>query len=128
MTPSPLHVAVVDDDQSVRRSFSRLLRAAGMRAFPYGSAEAFLTDTGQPPFDCLVLDVRLGGMSGIELAHCLAATGGGAPVIFVTGYDDRETRARAARAGCSAYFRKTDCGASVLDAIRRVSGRCTGPG
>jgi hypothetical protein len=68
------YVAVVDDDQSVRRSFARLLRAAGIQPVTYGSAEAFLADLKRPKFDCVVLDVQLGGMSGIELGEVLAAT------------------------------------------------------
>jgi FixJ family two-component response regulator len=122
MTTIPLCVAVVDDDPSLCRSLSRLLRAAGMRAVTYASAEAFLADRSAPRFDCLVLDVRLGGMSGIDLALWLAAEGATEPIIFVTAYDDAETRARAERAGCSAYFHKTDSGADVLEAIRRVAG------
>lgn len=119
----PLCVAVVDDDHSLRRSLSRLLRAAGMRAVTYSSAEAFLADRQHPHFDCLVLDVRLGGMSGIDLALWLAAEGATEPIIFVTAYDDAETRSRGERAGCAAYFRKTDSGADVLGTIRRLAER-----
>lgn len=121
MTTPHLCIAVVDDDQSLCRSIGRLLRAAGMRAVTYASAEAFLADQAPPRFDCLVLDIQLGGMSGIDLALWLAAEKATAPIIFVTGYDDADTRARAQRAGCAAYFRKTDSGADVLDAIRRVA-------
>ena len=118
----PSHtVALIDDDQSLCRSLGRLLRAAGMASVSYGSAEAFLADRVPPHFDCLVLDIRLGGMSGIDLALWLAAEEATAPIIFVTAYDDAETRARAERAGCAAYFRKTDSGEEVLEAIRRVS-------
>lgn len=121
MIPAPVQVAVVDDDPSLCRSLGRLLRAAGMHPVTYGSAEAFLADTTQPHFDCLVLDVQLGGMSGLDLGHWLAAEGGAPPIIFVTAYDDADTRMRAERAGCAAYFRKSDAGASVLDAIRRLA-------
>jgi FixJ family two-component response regulator len=121
MTSTPFHVAVVDDDASLRLSLGRLLRAAGMRSVSYGSAEAFLADTAQPRFDCLVLDVQLGGMSGIELGLWLTAEGDPPPIIFVTAYDDAETRGRAERAGCAAYFRKTDDGSGVLEAIRRLA-------
>jgi len=76
------YVAVVDDDEGVCRSFARLVRAAGMQAITYDSAEAFLADTKRPQFGCLVLDIQLGGMSGIELAKRLAAVGGHAPIIF----------------------------------------------
>lgn len=117
-----LSIAVVDDDASLCRSLSRLLRAAGMRPVTYSSAEAFLADKEQPRFDCLVLDVRLGGMSGIDLGLWLSAEGAQAPIVYVTAYDDSETRANALRAGASAYFLKTDSGADLLDAIRRLAG------
>ena len=69
-----------------------------------------------------MFDVQLGGMSGIELARRLVATGGHAPFIFVTAHDDPETRAAAQAVGCAAYFRKNDSGADVLEAIRRAAG------
>ena len=116
-----LRVALVDDDASLCRSLSRLLRAAGMQPTSYSSAEAFLADKQKPPFDCIVLDVRMGGMSGLDLGRWLTAEGGSAPIIYVTAYDDAETRASALRAGGEAYFLKTDSGADVLDAIRRLA-------
>jgi FixJ family two-component response regulator len=116
-----LYVAVVDDDENSCRSLGRLLRAAGMQSITYSSAEAFLADTKHPQFDCLVLDVQLGGMSGIELGRRLVAEGRYAPFIYLTDHDDTDTRAGAEAAGCSAFFRKTDSGADVLHAIRRVA-------
>jgi FixJ family two-component response regulator len=118
--PVTLYVAVVDDDESFCRSLSRLIRAAGMQPIAYASAEAFLADSKHPHFDCLVLDVHLGGQSGIELGERLEAVGRAAPFIFLTAHDDVDTRARAEAAGCAAFFRKTDAGADVLDAIRRA--------
>ena len=94
-----LYVAVVDDDESFCRSLGRLLRAAGMQPITYASAEAFLADTKHPLFDCLVLDVHLGGMSGIELGQRLVAEGRDAPFIFITAHDDPDTRALAEAAG-----------------------------
>src|SRR6478609_9459424 len=105
---TPIYVGVVDDDEGLCRALGRLLRAAGMQPITYASAEAFLTDSKQPQFDCLVLDIRLSGMSGIELGQRLVAEGGHTPFIYVTAHDDPETRARAEAAGCAAYFRKTD--------------------
>ena len=116
-----IYVAVVDDDVSVCRSFGRLLRAAGMQPITYESAEAFLSDTKRPQFSCLLFDIQLGNMSGIELAQRLAAAGESTPVIFITGHDDPEARSAAEALGCAAYFRKTDSGKEVLDTIRRVA-------
>ena len=116
----PIYVAVIDDDERFCRSLARLLRAAGMQSITYASAEAFLADTKQPRFDCLVIDVQLGGMSGIDLGRRLVAEGRVVPVIYVTAYDDPETRAEAGAAGAAAFFRKAESGADLLDAIRRV--------
>jgi len=115
------YVAVVDDDESVCRSFARLLRAAGMQAITYDSAESFLADRKHPQFSCLVLDVQLGGISGIELAQRLAAVGRPTPIVFITAHDDPEARSAAEGLGCAAYFRKTDSGEEVLDAIRKAA-------
>ena len=87
-----VYVAVVDDDESFCRSLGRLLRAAGMQPVTYASAEAFLADAKHPVFDCLLLDVHLGGMSGIELGRRLAAEGRYAPFIYLTAHDDPEAR------------------------------------
>ncbi len=119
--PSASHtyIAVVDDDPSVCRSVARLLRAAGMQPVTYDSAEAFLADTEHPQFDTVVLDVQLGGMSGIELGRLLAKAQ--VPVIYVTANDNPETRASAESTGCAAFFRKTDSGADLLDVIRKLT-------
>ena len=114
------YVAVVDDDEDVSRSFGRLLRAAGIVPVNYDSAESFLADRKHPHFGCLVLDVQLGGMSGIELAEHLAATGQRTPIIFITAHDNPEAKSVAEALGCAGYFRKTDSGKEVLEAIRRV--------
>ena len=115
------YVAVVDDDESLCRSFGRLLRAAGIQAVTYDSAESFLADTKQPQFGCLVLDIQLGNMSGIELAHQLSDAGERTPIIFITAHDAPEARSAAEALGCAAYFRKTDSGKEVLEAIRKAA-------
>ena len=116
------YIAVVDDDESVCRSFARLLRTAGFQTVTYLSAEALLEDAKRPHFDCLVLDIQLGGMSGLELRRRLAEVKDSTPVIFITAHDDPKVRAQALACGCAAYFRKTDPGEQVLDAIRRAAG------
>lgn len=116
----PIYVAVVDDDESQCRSFGRLLRACGMQAVTYASAEDFLADTKHPQFDCLILDIQFEGMSGLELQKQLTETGSRTPVIFVTAYDEPEFRDEALAGGCAGFFRKTEVGATVVGAIRNA--------
>ena len=118
-----MYVAVVDDDESVCRSFGRLLRIGGFQPVTYASAEAFLEDTKRPKFDCLLLDIQLEGISGLELRHRLAAVNDTTPVIFITAHDNPAVKTEAEASGCAGYFRKTDCGADVLAAIRRAISR-----
>jgi FixJ family two-component response regulator len=117
-----IYVAVVDDDESLCRSFGRLLRTSGFQPVTYASAEALLHDAKRPQFDCLVLDIQLEGMSGLELRRRLAAINDSTPVVFITAHDDPEVRAEALATGCAGYFRKTDSGADVVAAIRRAAG------
>ena len=114
------YVAVIDDDESLCHSVGRLLRAAGIEAVMYDSAEAFLEDTKRPQFDCLLLDIQLGGMSGIELNQELAASGSTTPVIFITAHDEPEVRVKALQTPCVAYLRKTEPAEAVLAAIRKA--------
>jgi FixJ family two-component response regulator len=114
------YVAIVDDDESVCRSFGRLLRTAGYQPITYPSAEAFLDDRKRPHFDCLVLDLQLTGISGIELSHRLHAVNDPTPIVFITAQDDPAERASAEAAGSVGYFRKTDPGNLILDLIKTL--------
>lgn len=120
-TPN-IYIAIIDDDESLCRSMSRLLRAAHLQPITYPSAEVFLADTNRPKFDCLVLDIQLKGISGLDLSQRLAAVKDATPFVFITAHDDPAVRAQAEAFGCAGYFRKTDSGADVLAAIRRVIG------
>lgn len=102
---SPI-VAVVDDDASVRRALTRLLQSAGLRVLTYASATEFL-DTGiSSAPGCLILDIHLGGMSGLELLSQLRRSGHDLPVVIITAYDDPQAREAAQQGGCRAYLRK----------------------
>ena len=101
----------------------RLLRTQGIQAVTYLSAEEFLADAKRPVFDCLLFDIRLGGMSGIELNRKLAASGSTTPVIFLTANDDPEVREEAVRTPHASYLRKTDPAEVVLAAIRAAMHR-----
>jgi FixJ family two-component response regulator len=113
-------VAVVDDDESVCRSVGRLLRAAGIDSVSYSSAEAFLATPGRADFDCLLLDIQLQGISGIELSRQLVAQGSRTPVVFITEHDELDVREQAVQTGCCAFLRKNEMGHVVLAAIDRA--------
>ena len=114
------YVAVVDDDASLSRSLSRLLRLSGFQAITFESAEQFLADPLRNHFGCLLVDVQLGGMTGIEMHEKLLGEGNRTPVIYITAFDDPRAQADAARLGSAGFFRKTDAGQSILDAVRKV--------
>jgi len=113
-------VAIIDDDASANRALGRLLRGAGFDPKGYESAESFLADSSRPSFGCLLVDIQLTGMSGLELQRRLQAEGSRLPVIFITAHDDPAAREEAVRRGCLAFFRKTDPGALIVDALRRA--------
>ena len=96
---------------------ARLLRASGFRPVTYLSAEAFLDDAEHSRFDCLILDVQLGGISGIELQEQLVASGSTTPVIFLTAHEEAEVRERAIRTGCISFLYKRDSGETVIRAL-----------
>jgi FixJ family two-component response regulator len=99
-------VAVVDDDASVRKALTRLLQSADLQVLVYASATEFL-DTGlSSGLDCVILDIHLGGMSGLELLSQLRRSGCSLPVLIITAHDDAQAREAATRAGCTAYLRK----------------------
>ena len=120
-TSNNIYIAVIDDESSLRTSLSRLLRLANFQPISYPSAEAFLADDKHPQFDCLVLDIRLGGMSGLDLFRQLAAQNTHPPVIFITAFDEPEMRAQAEALGCAGFFRKTTSGVEIIEAIRRAT-------
>ena len=115
MARSP--IAVVDDDESVRRSTRRLLESFGYRAAVFESAEGFLRFGQLRDTSCLVLDVQMPGMDGLQLQTQLAAEGCGIPVIFITAHDDQESRRRALRAGAVAFLDKPFTDQQLLQAI-----------
>ena len=114
-------VAIIDDDASANRALGRLLRGAGFDPKGFGSAETFLADPARTSFGCLLVDIQLTGMSGLELQRQLQAEGSRTPLIFITAHDDPSARDEAVRRGCAAFFRKTDPGALIIDALRRAT-------
>ena len=117
MNQNKTQVAVVDDDESYACALERRLRASGFEVRTYPSAEVFLAPTTHPTPDCLVLDIHLGGMSGLDLQRRLRELGVLTPIIFVTAHDAPGVREEAERAGCSAYFSKPVPGRLLVAAI-----------
>ena len=120
MEKNRIHVAVVDDDDSFGRAIGRLLRAATFEPSIFTSAEAFLEDATQAAADCLVLDIHLGGMSGLDLRRRLTALGRTIPVVFVTAHDETKIQEEAQQVGCSAFLRKPVPGQLLVAAINKA--------
>jgi FixJ family two-component response regulator len=120
MNEARINVAVVDDDESFLRSLERLFRVSGFDVSTYPSAEAFLASTTPQQPDCLVLDIQLGGMSGLDLQRRLRDVGDRAPIIFVTAHDAPGVREEAERAGCFAYLLKPVPRKSIIEAITKA--------
>jgi FixJ family two-component response regulator len=114
-------VVVVDDDKSMLKGLERLLNASGFDTEVFCSAEAFLARKAAREAACLVLDIHLGGMSGIELRRRLAASGSAVPVIFMTAFDDEGTHDEAAEAGCVACLRKPFPARLLIGAIESAA-------
>jgi FixJ family two-component response regulator len=110
-------VAIIDDDASVCRALGRLLRSMDFEAIEYGSAEAFLADQSNAKFCCLLVDIQLTGMSGLDVPPHLAARGDRTPVIFITAHDDPGLRDKAIKKGGARFFRKTDPFQQIIEAL-----------
>ena len=116
-------ISVVDDDHSVRESLARLIRSVGFGVQVFESAEEFLSAVRDREPDCLILDIRMPGMSGLELQRELSASERELPVIFITAHgSDEQVRARALRAGAVDYLLKPLREEEVLKAIDAALG------
>src|SRR5467141_336320 len=113
-------VSIVDDDVSVRRSTRRLLCSSGLRAEAFASAEDFLQSGHVGETACLLLDVRMPGMDGLELQRRLAETGRLIPIVFLSARASEEEERRALRGGAANFLRKPVSKEALLQAIRAV--------
>jgi len=111
-------VAVVDDDDSVRESLGGLFRSVGFTVQGFASAAAFLQSDDLAKTDCVILDVRMPGMDGLELQRRLVACHPELPVVFMTAHDDARTRSRALSGGAAGYLIKPFSEEALLDAVR----------
>jgi FixJ family two-component response regulator len=113
-------VCVVDDDASLRRSLRNLLMSVGFRVETFHSAEAFLDSVHRQNTGCVVLDLRMAGMNGLDTLRHLTATGSRIPVIILTAHGDDETRQRSLQAGAVAFLKKPFESGILVDAVRRA--------
>src|SRR5262245_64480713 len=113
-------VVVVEDDPSSRTSLGRVLRAGGFDTAMYTSAEEFLSSPPDPVPICLLLDIQLGGLSGLDLQRRLQAEGSRIPFIAITAFDDDQTREEAEALGCVAFLNKPCEGHRIVQLIRSI--------
>jgi FixJ family two-component response regulator len=99
-------ISIVDDDDSLRNSLANLIRSAGFRTQGFASAEAFLGSDQARETACLILDVRMAGMNGLDLQRRLVAEDRRLPIIFITSHADADARARALAAGAVGFLYK----------------------
>ena len=110
-------ISIVDDDDSVRTALKSLIDSVGFRAEVFGSGEEFLKSPVVSQTDCLIVDVRMPGMTGLELQERLNASGASVPIVFISAHDDKEARARGLRAGAIDFLQKPFSEESLLGAI-----------
>jgi len=113
-------VAVVDDDQSMLNAAENLLDAHGFTTMKFPSAEEFLGSGEATRADCLLVDIHLGGVSGIELRRQLKVSHPELPVIFMTALDDEAVRCQALEAGCVTFLHKPFPAHQLIEAIKRA--------
>src|SRR4051812_50132220 len=122
MAKSPAWIAIVDDDASVLKSLNRLLSKRGFQARTYGSAREFLAALPEGLPACLVLDLQMPEMTGLELLHHLARSGVDIPTIMITANADPLVRERCISAGVIAYLQKPLQSATLLAAVEESRG------
>jgi FixJ family two-component response regulator len=115
-------IGIVDDDPSLRRSLRNLLMSVGFRVETFESAKAFLHSAERDEIGCMVLDVRMAGMNGVDLLKHLVANGSRIPVIMLTAHGDDETRRQSLAAGVVAFLEKPVRSPVLLEAVRTALG------
>ena len=115
-------IYVIDDDASVRKAFARLLRSANLDAETFSSAEEFLSSPKQKENACIIIDIRMPGLTGFDLLERLVTERIRIPVIAVSAHDDAETREHAKELGAVSFFRKPVDDQALIDAIEWAMG------
>jgi FixJ family two-component response regulator len=115
-----LLVAVVDDDESVRSALTAALQSIGLKALGFNSAESFLTSERLTDIGCLITDLKMPGMSGLELQAKLRSEGYQFPIVFMTAHGLPEARAQAVAGGATAFLDKPFDDTSLLETVRKI--------
>ena len=110
-------ISIVDDDEYIHGTATRLIESSGFRVAAFESADAFLRSGQLHDTSCLVVDVQMPGIDGLQLQSQLAAAGCRIPIIFITAYDDKESRRRAMQAGAVAFLGKPFSDEQLLETI-----------
>lgn len=118
----------MDDDESIREALCDLLMVAGLACCTFDGAPAFLADQGARGVDCLITDVRMPGMSGLDLLERVRAGGSNLPVIVLTSVLDQSARARALELGAQAWLTKPVADDVLLDQLKAAIGTEDWPG
>jgi len=121
-------IAIIDDDASVRASTSSLVRSHGYTVFTFASAEEFLKSERLDGMSCVISDVRMPSMSGVELQTHLLSRGRHVPFIFITAFPEEGTFARAMKAGAIGFLTKPFDGPSLIACLNTALGRDDGSG
>src|SRR5690348_9145884 len=121
--PTSRLVAIVDDDESLQRSLQDLIESGGLSTICFSSAEAFLDSNAQDEVLCLIADIRMPGMSGLELQAKLKAERRRIPIIFITAHGDAEMRTRAMREGAVQFLTKPFDDEVLLQAVNAALDR-----
>ena len=111
-------ISLVDDDESIRRTTTLLIESFGFQAAAFESAESFLKSGQLHETSCLIVDMQMPGMNGLQLQSHLAASGYKIPIIFITAYDNKESRQQAMQAGAIAFLGKPFNDKHLLQTIR----------
>ena len=111
-------IGIIDDEELVRESLQRLLKIAGYPVVTFASAEEFLKSSGLEEFRCVIADIRMPGMSGLDLQSRLNAEDYRIPIIFITAHGDEKMRVRAMRDGAVAFLAKPFDNSVLLDRVK----------
>jgi FixJ family two-component response regulator len=121
-------VAIIDDDESVRATTDSLVRSLGYMVYTFASAEEFLRSNRIDDLSCVIADVQMPGMSGVELQEYLLTQGNRVPFIFFTAFPDERIRAQAVKAGAICYLTKPFDGDSLVQGLQAALNKQDGTG